>query len=213
MRGSRFLRAVVAMSIIVLLAFAALPFVTSTPVTPSCLVKSVTRWSPYMMVVEIGDISKGDVRLADMGVILIPPVLGSPGLSDKAKWHALSDGAVFNYSKDISLNYVLNGSGSGYASSGDIIVIETNSPATIPDGEWQLYLTYEPTGGAIFGIIWTSALAPPGYDYLFANSSLTNPKEELGLKTTGSDYSYLVIFMVEAAILALMVFLMSRRER
>jgi len=184
----------------------------ATPTTASCAIGDITVEDGSLLIIEISSVSSQRAP-SELGTILVPPVAGMPGKADVAKHWEFENGFSFNYSATLRLTLVHNQT-SQYLQGGDEMVIQSTGGASLPEGTWQLYLIDEETGYASFGITWVIGNATSEAQKVpYAPTGVTDPMAMFGLDSGGdSKMQFMVIFGVEALVLALMLLFISRTE-
>jgi hypothetical protein len=189
------------------------PVSLATPPIPTANVESVVLENQYRLVVTIGPWSQNDIRLSDLGIIIVPPSPGSPEENGEAKHLKLGLALNISFASNVRLSYE-DVSIWGIASEGDKIIIESIGTDGLPQGQWQLYLIEESTSGSILGITWTVGNEPfSDYQVPFARSSITDPIQHFGLSNQGStEWAFVVIIGSEIVLLAVIIYLVSRTK-
>jgi hypothetical protein len=209
-----FISIITTMAIVALMLFSMLqPVSLATPPIPTVNIESVVLEDQYRLVVTIGPWSQNDIRLTDLGIIIVPPSPGSPEQNGEAEHLKLGLALNMSFASDVRLSYQ-NVSMWGIASEGDKIIIESIGTDGLPQGQWQLYLVEESTAGSIFGITWTVGNEPfSDYQVPFARSSITDPIQHFGFSDQGStEWVFAVIIGSEILLLAVIVYLVSRTK-
>lgn len=174
-------------------------------------VKSIILENQYRLVITLGPWSK-TVKLSDLGLIIVPPALGSPESNGEAEYLKLGVALNLSISTYVRLSYE-NISNEGTVSEGDRIIIESTGIEGLPQGQWQLYLVQENTSGTVLGMIWTIGNVPaPNYQLPYSRSSITDPKQHFGFSSQDSQWAFVAIIGCEMILLAVIIFLISRAK-
>jgi hypothetical protein len=202
------------MAMVALMSFSMLqPVLLATAPIPTANIESVVLEDQYRLVVTVGPWSQNDVRLSNLGIIIVPPSPGSPEQNGEAKCLKLGLALNMSFASDVRLSYE-NVSMWGIASEGDRIIIESTGTDGLPQGQWQLYLVEESTSGSIFGITWTVGNEPfSDYQVPFARSSIADPIQHFGFSDqVSTEWAFAVIIGSEIVLLAVIVYLVSRAK-
>jgi len=200
------------LALVTLLLFSMVQSVSiASDTTATTDVKSMIMENQYRLVITLGPWSK-TVKLSDLGMIIVPPALGSPENNGEAKYLKLGVALNLSIATNVRLSYE-NMSNEGKASQGDRIIIESLGTDGLPQGQWQLYLVQESTSGSILGITWTIGNEPSqDYQLPFSRSSITDPKQHFGFSNQGSQWVFVAIIGSEMILLAVIVYLISRAK-
>lgn len=192
------------------------PASTASQAIPTCDVGSLVLDDQYRLVLTLGQWSKEE-NLADLGIIIVPPIPGSPDKSDNASLLRLMDSRNLSFPTGVmmtgvKMSYLPNSTG-GQVSEGDRIVFRSMGTGGLPQGQWQLYLVEVNSSASLLGIIWTIG-NEPSFDYQlpFARSSITNPMQYFGFLDQADEWVFVAIIGSEMILLAVIVYLISRAK-
>jgi hypothetical protein len=200
------------LALVALLSFSMFqPMSGASETTASCGVESMVLENQYRLVITLGPWSK-TVQLSNIGIVVVPPVTGSPEMTGEPKYLQLVKSLNTSIGDQLHMIYEAI-SDQGKASDGDRIEIQSTGVDGLPQGQWQLYLDQESTTFSILGVIWTIGNEQSmGYHLPYARSSITDPLQHFGLKGQGSTWTFVAIFGSELLLLAVIVLLISRAK-
>ena len=176
-----------------------------------CEVETLVLEDQFRLTLTIGPWLK-IMDMSDLGIIIVPPVLGAPEKVGDARYLRLEGSYNLSFASNLMLNYVPI-SYEGAASEGDRIIIRSTGTSGLPHGQWQLYVVEVSSSDSLLGIIWTIGDAPvPDYPLAYARSSIDDPMQRFGFSSQGSDWIFVAIIGSEVLLLAVIVFLIGRTK-
>ncbi|MDD1747796.1 MAG: hypothetical protein LUQ16_08545 [Methanomassiliicoccales archaeon] len=210
--GKAAISVLTSLALVVLLSFSMLqPMSGASETTASCGIESMVLEDQYRLVITLGPWSK-TVQLSNIGIVIVPPVTGSPEMTGEPQYLKLVKSLNMSIGDQLRMSYEAI-SNQGHASDGDRIEIQSTGTDGLPQGQWQLYLDQESTTFSILGVIWTIGNEQStGYHLPYARSSITDPLQHFNLNGQGSTWTFMAIFGSEILLLAVIVYLISRAK-